>query len=115
MGSEFTAPNKRFHLGAHRTVIIIQGLTRWSIDTDHCIVLCRYNCTLPPQNTSGYWPWNYTEVPTPLDGSLCLATHRTVGWQRDFFPVSVHSLFVLSFIVLNDNDSEMHYICIATH
>ena len=22
----------------------------------------KYNCTLPPRNTSGYWPWNYTEV-----------------------------------------------------
>lgn len=22
----------------------------------------KYNCTLPPNSTSGYWPWNYTEV-----------------------------------------------------
>ena len=46
----------------------------------------KYNCTLPPDNTSGYWPWNYTEVdkcsglspvhPWCMDERMANATYR---------------------------------------
>ena len=43
----------------------------------------KYNCTLPPDNTSGYWPWNYTEVVKcsglgPVHPWCTIAVYRSV-------------------------------------
>lgn len=52
----------------------------------------KYNCTLPPRNTSGYWPWNYTEVdkcsglspvhPWCMDERMSNATYRAFNYPH---------------------------------